>query len=738
MTHSESANATAACAYEGLPLPGNDELFAALIQDAFEIIVIVDIDGIVCYANPSTERIMGYRPAELVGVNLIGLIHPEDGPKAIRFIDRIKSATKPKVPPLVVEARIRNKNGAWAMLESTVKVLDTATVTGIVINCRDITARKQEQALRIGQNEVLEMIATDAPMADVLEALVRLIEAQSDQLTCVVLVPDQDGMHVPRGIGSGSSLADRDGEIGAIDREAIQCRRRVIATDLRPDTRSSGDLELAGRHGFGAYCATPINSSRDQVLGIFGVYLHDARAPSRIELGLIDAAARIAGIALEQKRAKDKIDYMAYHDALTGLPNRALLQDRLTQAIIHADRIKSGLALLYIDLDRFKHVNDSLGHEIGDRLLQTVARRLQQCLRKEDSLARLGGDEFMVTLMAPAGSRSAAQVAEKALKALHQPVMVDGHELHVSCSIGISLYPNDGHDATTLIRHADTAMYHAKEKGRANYQYFTVDLNAMTQYRHSIATQLRQALMHDEFSLNYQCQVDMESGSIFAMEALLRWRQPQRGLVSPLDFISIAEDTGLIVPIGEWVLREGCTQLKRWLDAGYENLGISINLSVRQLLQEDIVDIIQRILDETGLPATALSLEITESMLMEPVEENLATLRQLRNMGIQLSLDDFGTGYSSLSYLQRFSLDTIKIDKSFVRGIGHDRNDMAITNAIIAMARTLDLKVIAEGVETDEQALFLRAHGCAAAQGYFYSKPVSADVMTQLLRRQNV
>ena len=732
MKKSKSIGAIAARARAGLPLRGSDELFGALIENAFEIIIIVNLDGIVCYANPSTERVLGYRPAELIGVNLIALIHPDDGATVIRFIEGSKSAAERDAQPLLVEARIRKKKGAWSVLESTFKVLDTATVTGIVINCRDITARKQEELLHIGQNRVLEMIASDAPLTDVLETLVHVIDSQSDEMSCAVLLLDEDGLHMQRGAGPGRTECEEDD----IDDMAIQYRWRIIVTDLRQDPLSGGYLELAARHGFNAYCTTPIYSSQGQVLGTFAVYFRDARSPSAVELGLADIAVRLAGIAIEHKQSKDKIDHMAYHDALTGLPNRGLLQDRLTQAIIHADRIKAGVALLYIDLDRFKHINDSLGHEVGDRLLQAVALRLQNCMRKDDSLARLGGDEFVLTLMAPADSHSAAQVAEKALDALHRPIMVDGHELHVSCSIGISLYPNDGHDAAALMRNADAAMYHAKEKGRANYQYFTVALNAMAQYRHSIASQLRQALAHDEFSLNYQCQVDMESGSIFAMEALIRWRQPERGLVSPLDFISIAEDTGLIVPIGEWVLREGCTQLKRWLDAGHENLSISINLSVRQFLQDDIVDVVERILGETGLPPTALTLEITESILMQPVDANLETLRRLRSMGIQLSLDDFGTGYSSLSYLQRFSLNTLKIDQSFVRGIGHDRNDMAITNAIIAMARTLDLKVIAEGVETDEQASFLRAHGCAAAQGYFYSKPVTADVMTRLLQRQ--
>jgi diguanylate cyclase (GGDEF)-like protein len=429
---------------------------------------------------------------------------------------------------------------------------------------------------------------------------------------------------------------------------------------------------------------------------------------------------------------------MAYHDALTGLPNRILLKDRLNQAIVHAQRIQDSVAVLFIDLDQFKLINDSLGHHVGDKLLQAVSQRLQYCMRKDDTLARFGGDEFVLVLMAPADGYSAGQVAEKIRDVLQLPVMVDGHELHVGCSIGISLYPHDGNDTDTLMRNADIAMYHAKERGRGNFQYFTPDLNVVAQYRHSIAHQLRQAIAKNEFSIDYQCQIDMHSGLIFGIEALLRWRQPDRGYVSPQEFISIAEETGLIVPIGEWVLREGCRQLKRWFDDGNPHLCMSINLSVRQVLQPDIVGIVARILEETGLPPSALNLEITENILMLPLQENLSTLKKLSHLGVKLSLDDFGTGYSSLSYLQRFSLDMLKIDQSFVRGIGHDESDMAITNAIIAMAKTMDLKVIAEGVETPEQALFLQQNGCDSAQGFYYGKPEPAERVTELLKRSMV
>jgi diguanylate cyclase (GGDEF)-like protein/PAS domain S-box-containing protein len=436
----------------------------------------------------------------------------------------------------------------------------------------------------------------------------------------------------------------------------------------------------------------------------------------------------------EQKRAQERVSYMAHHDTLTGLANRILLQDRMKQAITHAHRNRTQMAVLFIDLDHFKHINDSLGHVVGDHLLQAVAIRLRNCLREDDSLARLGGDEFVLMLATLNGSDDAALVAQKVLNALGQPFDINGHELHVSGSIGISLYPYDGTDVEMLMRTADTAMYHAKQQGRRNYQFFTAALNDAARQRFDIERQLRQALARDEFALHYQPQIDIESGTILAAEALLRWQPSGRAAVSGGEFISIAEETGLIMPIGEWVLREACRQLKRWHNDGYPDLKIAVNLSARQFYQPNFSHTIRKILNETELPASALDLEITETTLMRSSKDNIAALKQLSAMGVQLSVDDFGTGYSSLAYLQRFPVHALKIDQSFVRGIGTDSNDTALVTAIIAMTKSLNLKVMAEGVETAHQAKFLQSHGCPVAQGFYYSKAVSARAFSDLLQ----
>ena len=440
----------------------------------------------------------------------------------------------------------------------------------------------------------------------------------------------------------------------------------------------------------------------------------------------------------ERKQSEERVRHMAHHDALTGLPNRTLFQDRVSQAIAQAHRNRSQVATLFVDLDRFKDINDSLGHATGDRLLRLAGGRLQACLREGDTVARLGGDEFVISLPAVADSNDAMLVAGKILEALREPFVVDGHELHVSGSIGISLYPADGEDTEGLMRAADTAMYHAKERGRDNYQFFMPALNEAAQRRLAIASRLHQALPQDEFVLHYQPLVQLDTGQVFSAEALVRWRQADGDLLLPGEFIKIAEETGVIAPLGEWVLREAVAQLARWQKAGRPDLRIAVNLSPRQLRRPGFPDLVARVLSEAGLPAEALQMEITEGMLVLQSQENLAMLEELARLGVRLAVDDFGTRYSSLAYLQRFPIHALKIDQSFVGGIGKDTNDTAIVTAMIAMAQSLRLTVIAEGVETAEQAAFLKAKGCEAAQGYFYGKPVPAEALAEVLLAQPI
>jgi diguanylate cyclase (GGDEF)-like protein/PAS domain S-box-containing protein len=426
----------------------------------------------------------------------------------------------------------------------------------------------------------------------------------------------------------------------------------------------------------------------------------------------------------ERKEAEARTRYLAEHDFLTGLPSRALLLDRLGQAIASAKRNRSQLAILFIDLDRFKNINDSMGHSIGDKLLQQVAGRLQSSVRSVDSVSRQGGDEFVILLADVGGIAQIAHIAGSVMEAIAAPYHIDDYEFNITSSIGISIYPNDGKDMDTLIKNADVAMYHAKESGRNSYQFFNRDMNERIVERLTLENSLKKAIGRQEFILQYQPEMEFVSGRAIGAEALVRWQHPEFGLLLPVRFISVAEDCGLIVPIGDWVLRTACQQARSWLDNGIPMV-VSVNLSVAQFRQKSLLQSVIDALQFARLEPQYLELEITEGILVDGVETTLETLSALRNLGVKLAIDDFGTGYSSLSYLKRFSIDKLKIDQSFMRDITADRDDAAIIVAIIAMAKSLNLKVIAEGVETVEQFSFLEAHGCDEYQGFYSSQALS-------------
>ena len=459
---------------------------------------------------------------------------------------------------------------------------------------------------------------------------------------------------------------------------------------------------------------------------------------------IFDEAGRFQGYRgtgrdiTEKKRAEEQIRHMAHYDALTELPNRILLHDRIGQAIAQAQRNHEVLAVLFIDLDRFKTVNDSLGHAVGDRLLKTVAGRLESCTRGSDTIARIGGDEFVVLLGNLKEPEDARHVSQKVLDALSEPLTIDGHELKITPSVGICAYPHDGEDVETLMRNADTAMYYAKQMGRNNYQFFTQAMNDAAQQRLVIENDLRHAIERDEFILHYQPQLDLKTGAIVGFEALVRWLHPQRGTVSPSVFITAAEETGLIGPLGEWVLRQACSEARAWRNEGHPELQVSVNCSAQQFQRDGFVETVNLVLRETGLPAACLELEITESVIVQHSEEVIARFGALDAMGVRISIDDFGTGYSSLSYLKRFAIHQLKIDQSFVRDISSDPDDAAIVSAIIAISHSLGLKVVAEGVETAEQLAFLKSLGCDGAQGYYFSRPVPADEFARLLKSWNL
>lgn len=456
-------------------------------------------------------------------------------------------------------------------------------------------------------------------------------------------------------------------------------------------------------------------------------------APVKDDTGVVSHFIVVQYDITATKRYESELEFQTNRDALTGLANRSLLRDRLSQAVSYAHRYEHPIWVLFVDLDRFKFVNDTLGHQAGDILLTAVSSRLQAAVRDTDTVARMGGDEFVLILPERTDAGLSTHIVQRIMEAIAQPLTIEGHEFFVSCSIGVAVYPADGDTPEELIKHADIAMYRAKEIGRNNFQFYTPAMNERALERLHIEGDLRNALEREEFTLHYQPQVDLRTGEIVGVEALIRWQHPELGMVPPVRFIGLAEENGLIVPIGAWVIRAACLQNKEWQMAGLGHLRMAVNLSARQFAQEDLVESIATSLREAGLAPEYLEIELTESLVMADVDRAIGILRELKALGVQLSIDDFGTGYSSLSYLKRFPIDVLKIDRSFVNDITIDPDDAAIVASIVSLAHSLRLQVIAEGVETEAQLNYLREHDCDQIQGYFFSRPVTAAALTTML-----
>jgi diguanylate cyclase (GGDEF)-like protein/PAS domain S-box-containing protein len=463
--------------------------------------------------------------------------------------------------------------------------------------------------------------------------------------------------------------------------------------------------------------------------------IEDSAAPIHDRHGQVTGAVMVFRDVSAARATTLRMSYLAQHDSLTDLPNRILFNDRLTEAMALAYRHQRQLAVLFLDVDRFKHINDCLSHGIGDRLLQSIAQRLLGCVRASDTVSRQGGDEFVILLSEITHAQDATVCADKILEALRSPHRIDQHDLHVTASIGIVTYPDDATDAETLMKHADFAMYHAKEKGRDNRQFFKRDLNVRALEQQSLENGLRYALEREELMLHYQPEIDLDTGNIVGVEALIRWLHPDRGLVPPAEFIPIAEECGLIVPIGRWVLREACHQAQAWQDIGLAPIRVGINISAVELRANGFIEGVSAILTQTGLEARFLELELTETFLMQDSTSTSAVLHALKRLGLNLALDDFGTGYSSLSHLKRYPIDTLKIDRSFVSSSTVNSDDASIVCAMISMGKDMHMRVVAEGVETQEQLTFLQDRGCPFGQGYYFSQPLPGRECTQLLRR---
>jgi diguanylate cyclase (GGDEF)-like protein/PAS domain S-box-containing protein len=694
----------------------SEERFRALVENSSDAVSLMDAKGTITYVSQAAVQILGKPVEAQVGRNAFETIHPDDIPACRDAF--AKCLTHPGLR-ILTELRVRHRDGSWRVVDAVgVNRLHDPAVGAIVVNYRDVTERREaERRIEALNRDLQRQVEEFQTLLDVIP--IGIAVARDPE--CRRILPNawmRRLLDLERGVNSSYTPGDGDRPPST---ELWRDGKPIPTPDLPMQRAAARGVEVVDEEmelvREGRKVATIVG---------YAAPLFDESGRPR---GAIGAALDIT----ERKQAEEQVRTLAYQDTLTGLPNRLLFHDRLALGIAQAHRHGQRLAVLFVDLDRLKAVNDSIGHAAGDHVIRTVGTRLRAAVREGDTVARLGGDEFILLLPDVGQAVDAAKVADKVLESLREPLLVEGRELVVTASVGISLYPDDGKDAESLVKNADAAMYGAKERGRDTYQIYTKALNASAVEQLALESRFRKALVQDELVLHYQPIVDLATGDLHAVEALLRWRHPELGLIRPADFIPLAEITGLIVPIGLWVLRTACAQARAWQSIGRADLKVAVNLSVRQFQQADLAAQVERALSETGLAASQLVLEITETHAMLDAEATARALYDLRRLGVGLAIDDFGTGYSSLSYLKRFPIDSLKIDTSFIRDIPGDSDDTAIAAAVIQLAHTLKLQVVAEGVETEDQRAFLVSRGCDRAQGHLFCHPLPAAECTELI-----
>lgn len=698
------------------------------------------------HCSNETGRICCLPEGELVlrYEDFLSRVHPDDRDAVCKFFNSAlyhgKSAN--------FDHRILLPDGRERIVFQNVAVVSNEGGTAVEVTgtIQDITERKQAELLEAARNRVLEMVIGSHSLKDILAQLVEMVESQRNDALCSVSLLRGKQLFIGSARGfcedfvknmDGLEIGPRTGCCGS----AAYFGQPAVAADIEKSPLWEKYQHLAVAHGLRSCLSVPILSGKGQTFGTVALYYHRPHRPADSDFRLLEMASKLAAIALEQRQLAERLAHQAHHDALTGLPNRVLIADRLEHALNRTMRYGGKIGLLYIDLDRFKHINDSLGHHIGDQLLKEVAERLESCTRKSDTLARMGGDEFMVVLADIRERGDAARTAQRILDTMEKPFILQGRELHIGASIGISISPDDGRDATTLQRNADIAMYHAKNHGGNRYRYFTEDMNAVVIERLEIENELRKAVERNEFELHYQPQYELPERKMIGVEALIRWNHPEIGRLPPERFIHIAEETGLIVPIGNWVLREACRTNADWQRQGFDPFRVAVNVSVVQFMESDFVQQVSLILEETGLEPRWLELELTESIFMKDHKRVGMQLAELRNLGVTIAIDDFGNGYSSMSYLQRLPVDCLKIDQSFIQDLENRKSDSerskTLIKAFVNLASNLGVKLLAEGVETQEQSQVLNEMGCRLGQGFLYNFPMTADEIESICKKEN-
>ncbi len=707
--------------------------FQELFENANDLIQSVGADGRILFVNRSWRETLGYAENEVAELSLKQIISAELWAQGMEVFADVLSGKNRRIETIFLA-----RDGRKIYLEGNINCrykngVPVAT-RGIY---RDITARKRaEEELRT-LNESLEqrVVERTRELKQAYEFNRTVLNSMSDPIS-IIDVRDFRIIGVNSSFLHEFKMSEED-VMGKLCHEVTHRRTEPCASP--DDTCPLRETLESGQHA----SAEHVHFCKDGEKK----YVEVITSPIKDEQDTVIQVVHIQRDITRRKKAEEQIRSLAYYDRLTGLPNRTFYIELLSRALIHAERYKRKMATLFVDLDAFKRINDTLGHDAGDQLLQEVSTRLVRCMRKSDYIARsdkeeaqdivsrLGGDEFIVLLDELRRLEDAAIAANRILADLSQPFMLGGQEVFITASIGISLYPSDGTDADALLKAADIAMYHAKNQGKNNYQYYAQSMTAATLERLHLENELHRAIDREEFLLYYQPKLDAKSRKVGGIEALIRWKHPSRGMISPVEFIPLAEESGMIVPIGSWVLSAACEQYSAWRATGHPFVCISVNLSNRQFGHKDLVETVTRALKGSEMDPSHLEMEITESTVMQNPEKSIATLRQFKDMGIRISIDDFGTGYSSLNYLRRIPFDSLKIDRSFVMNINTSPDDAAIVRAIIAMAHSLKLKVVAEGVETEEQFAFLRELECDEVQGYLFSKPLPAEECIRFIER---
>jgi diguanylate cyclase (GGDEF)-like protein/PAS domain S-box-containing protein len=726
---------------KAMVLQVSEERFRFLAENSNDIISRHNLDGAFLYVSPACRSVLGYEPDELIGRAAHDFIHEED----VASLEAIfKGDPAQGVSSLAFRAR--RKEGGYVWLEAAsqaVRHRESSAIIEIQMSSRDITLRKRAEALETGRAHVLEMVAENRPFFDILEELVRLVERMYPAaLASAVMLTDGRVEHAAPNLPEAfrdaltQQLKSTECEIYDVSHyqnQPVRCSH-MDSDRLWDELRS----EIAD-HDLRTCWSILLRSGTGAVRGLFSVYHQHPLEPDRSAIELLDMVGRLITIASEHRDLSAQLAYQAHHDWLTGLPNRQLFEDRLNHGLSRAVRNKQMLGLLCIDLDRFKHINDTLGHHAGDSALVEFTRRIKSVLRDSDTLARIGGDEFTLLIPDLKDRSHALHVARKLVEALEPAFQIAGSELYMTSSIGIAVYPHDAEDAPSLQKNADLALYRAKALGRNRYQYFSSDMLSAGVGRLGMESHLRRAVEKQELELHYQPQFDA-AGLLTGMEALVRWRHPKFGVVSPGVFIPLAEESGLILEIGEWVLDEACRQNKAWQEAGYHPIKIAANVSALQFAQPDFAETVVRALRKHDLDARWLEVELTETFLMKNMIDTARKLAAIRAAGVKVALDDFGTGYSSLAYLQSLPIDTLKIDQSFVQQIepgAGQVNTTAVIRAIVSLGHSLGMTVMAEGVELAHQLEFLRRTGCDAMQGFLLGMPRPASGGVEYLASAN-